>query len=99
MVGWTALAWIGFITILFFSPVFRPFWPVFGKTVAGAGTPDELTTFHQNNFNFTGPLIIGSGLFFWLYWALSGKKWFTGPKVQGTKEELMAIERELGELG
>jgi len=29
------------------------------------------------------------------YWHLSGKKWFTGPKVQGTPEELAAIEREL----
>ena len=74
-------------------------WPAFGTTVTDAGTPKELTIFHQNNFNFTGPLIIASGLLFWLYWALSGKKWFTGPKVQGTKEELMAIERELGELG
>ena len=99
LVGWTALAWIGFITILFLAPVFRPFWPAFGTTVTDAGTPKELTIFHQNNFNFTGPLIIASGLLFWLYWALSGKKWFAGPKVQGTKEELMAIERELGELG
>jgi amino acid transporter len=95
LVGWTALAWIGFITILFFGPVFRPFWTPFGKTVTDAGTPDELTTFHQNNFNFTGPLIILSALLFWAYWSLSGKKWFVGPKVQGTPEELRAIEREL----
>ena len=32
---------------------------------------------------------------FWLYWQLSGRKWFTGPKVQGTPEELRAIEQEL----
>jgi amino acid transporter len=98
LVGWTALSWIGFITILFFAPVFRPFWPPFGSTTTGV-EPDTATTFHQNNFNFTGPLIIASALVFWLYWQLSGRKWFTGPKVQGTKEELMAIERELGELG
>lgn len=30
---------------------------------------------------------------------LSGRKWFTGPKVQGTPEELAAIERELEALG
>jgi amino acid transporter len=94
LVGWTALAWIGFITILFFGPVFRPFWTPFGKTVTGEGA-DAVTTFHQNNFNFTGPLIILSALLFWAYWGLSGKKWFTGPKVQGTAEELRAIEREL----
>jgi amino acid transporter len=98
LVGWTALGWIAFITVLFFAPVFRPFWPPFGSTTTGTGDA-AATTFHQNNFNFTGPLIIGSAVVFWLYWQLSGRKWFTGPKVQGTKEELMAIERELGELG
>ena len=97
LVGWTALAWIGFITVLFFGPVFRPFWPPFGKTVTGEGDA-AATVFHQNNFNFTGPLIILAFIAFGLYWMLSGKKWFKGPKVQGTKEELMAIERELEAL-
>ena len=97
LVGWTALAWIAFITILFFGPVFRPFWPPFGKTVTGTGDA-AVTTFHQNNFNFTGPLIVLAAVAFGLYWFLSGRKWFTGPKVQGTKEELMAIERELDAL-
>jgi hypothetical protein len=30
-----------------------------------------------------------------LTWLLSARKWFTGPKVQGTPEELAAIEQEL----
>ena len=30
-----------------------------------------------------------------IYWLVSAKNWFTGPKVQGTAEELAAIEREL----
>ncbi len=30
-----------------------------------------------------------------IYWLVSARKWFTGPKVQGTAEELAAIEREL----
>jgi len=30
-----------------------------------------------------------------LTWLLSARHWFTGPKVQGTPEELAAIEREL----
>ncbi|SEM24321.1 amino acid permease [Streptacidiphilus jiangxiensis] len=30
------------------------------------------------------------------WWALSARHWFTGPKVQGTVEELAAVERELG---
>ena len=29
------------------------------------------------------------------YWVLSARKWFTGPKVQGTPEELRAIELDL----
>jgi len=30
-----------------------------------------------------------------IYWLVSARNWFTGPKVQGTAEELAAIEREL----
>jgi amino acid permease (GABA permease) len=30
-----------------------------------------------------------------IYWLVSAKKWFKGPKVQGSAEELAAIEREL----
>jgi len=30
-----------------------------------------------------------------IYWLVSAKNWFTGPKVQGSAEELAAIEREL----
>jgi amino acid permease (GABA permease) len=33
--------------------------------------------------------------FAWIYWMVSAKNWFTGPKVQGTAEELAAIEHEL----
>jgi amino acid transporter len=99
LVGWTALVWIALITVLFFAPLFWPFWPIWGDknliSDDGAGT----VFFKQNNFNFTGPLIILSFLGMWLYWRLSARKWFTGPRVQGTKEELMAIERELDALG
>lgn len=95
LVGWTALAWIGFITVLFFAPVFWPFWKPWGADNLflddGAGN----TFYKINNFNFTGPLIILSGILIWAYWQFSGRKWFTGPKVQGSPEELRAIEREL----
>lgn len=30
-----------------------------------------------------------------IYWLVSAHKWFTGPKVQGTPEELAEIEEEL----
>jgi amino acid transporter len=100
LVGWASIIWIALITILFFAPLFWPFWPIWGsgneiKEFASPGN----SFFRQNNFNFTGPLILLSALAIWLYWAVSGKKWFNGPKVQGTKEELLAIERELEALG
>ena len=34
-----------------------------------------------------------------IYWLVSARKWFTGPKVQGTAEELAAIEAELSSIG
>jgi amino acid transporter len=93
LVGWTSLVWIGFISILFVAPLFRPFWPIWGdKNEFAPGL------FRQNNFNFTGPLILLAAIFVLGYWSLSGKKWFTGPKVQGTPEELAAIEHELDAL-
>ncbi len=49
--------------------------------------------------NLTLPVVGGIGLFVGIWWMASAKKWFTGPKVQGTKEELMAIERELSSIG
>ncbi len=98
IVGWTSLVWIGFITVLFFAPVLWPFWRPWGDdnliSDDGAGN----VFFKQNNFNFTGPLILLAVLGFWLYWQLSGRKWFTGPRVQGSPEELLAIERELDAL-
>jgi amino acid transporter len=93
LVGWTSIVWIGFISLLFIAPLFWPFWPIWGsKNEYSPGY------FRVNNFNFTGPLILIAAIFVLGYWSLSGKKWFTGPKVQGTKEELLAIERELDAL-
>ncbi|MEP7202478.1 MAG: amino acid permease [Ilumatobacteraceae bacterium] len=98
LVGWVSIVWIGFITILFFAPLFWPFWPIWGNENLIADDGAGNVFFRQNNFNFTGPLILLAALAILLYWQLSGKKWFNGPKVQGTKEELMAIERELDAL-
>jgi len=47
------------------------------------------------NFNYA-PVAVGAVLLFaggW--WLISAKNWFKGPKVQGTAEELAAIERDL----
>jgi amino acid transporter len=95
LVGWTSIVWIGLITVLFFAPLFWPFWPIWGEKNLFLDTGEGDTFFRQNNFNFTGPLIILAAVAIALYWTFSGKKWFKGPKVQGTKEELLEIEREL----
>ena len=98
LVGWTSIVWIGLITMLFFAPLFRPFWPIWGDKNLFLDDGEGSKFYRQNNFNFTGPLIVLPTLPFWLYWQLSGRKWFNGPKVQGTPEELRAIERELDAL-
>ena len=92
VVGWTSVAWVIFVTIIFFVPPFWPFWPITGKDHAADGS---VSLYYINNFNFTGPLIVGAFILFGAWYVLSAHKWFTGPKVQGTREELLAIEHEL----
>lgn len=84
IIGWISVVWVAFITILFMSPLF-PQW----RWWKG----DEV-----NAANFTGPLIFLSFVGVGLWWVASAHKWFKGPKVQGSKEELLAIERELDAL-
>ena len=73
--GWIAVAWVVFITILFMLPTASPIgWCDFNYTVIAV------------------LVVIG---FAGIYWLVSAKNWFTGPKIQGTPEELAAIEREL----
>ncbi|OXM70245.1 amino acid permease [Amycolatopsis vastitatis] len=52
-----------------------------------------------NSFNYTpiAFLVVLGGAGLW--WVLSARKWFTGPKVQGSEAELAAVEQELKELG
>ncbi|HEX4725770.1 MAG TPA: amino acid permease [Pseudonocardiaceae bacterium] len=52
-----------------------------------------------SNFNYTSIafLVVLGGAAVW--WFASARKWFTGPRVQGTEEELAAVERELENLG
>jgi amino acid permease (GABA permease) len=47
------------------------------------------------NFNYTVVAVVVVIGFASIYWLVSAKNWFTGPRVQGTPEELAAIEREL----
>src|SRR5580704_9588753 len=75
LVGWIAVIWVVFITILFMLPTASPI---------GWG-----------NFNYTVIAVLVVLGFAGIYWLVSAKNWFTGPKVQGTAEELAAIEQEL----
>ena len=46
-------------------------------------------------FNYTVVAVVAVVGFAGIYWLVSARKWFTGPRVQGTAEELAAIEHEL----
>jgi amino acid permease (GABA permease) len=47
------------------------------------------------DFNYTIVAVIAVLGFAGIYWLVSAKNWFTGPRVQGTPEELAAIEADL----
>ena len=48
-----------------------------------------------DSFNYAPIAVLVVLGFAWIYWVVSAHKWFTGPKVQGSAEELSAIERDL----
>ena len=51
-----------------------------------------------SNFNYTPVafLVVLGGAGIW--WLVSARKWFKGPRVQGSADEIAAVEQELGEL-
>jgi hypothetical protein len=50
------------------------------------------------NFNYTVVAVAVVLGFAGTWWLVSARKWFTGPKVQGTIKELAEIEAELESL-
>lgn len=46
-------------------------------------------------FNYAPVAVLAVLGFAGIWWLVSARTWFTGPKVQGTPEELAAIERDL----
>ena len=52
-----------------------------------------------SNFNYTPVAVLAVLGFASIWWLVSARHWFTGPKVQGTAAEIAAIERELATLG
>jgi len=79
-IGWVAVVWTVFICIMLMMPQFSP---------GGLGIK---TIDAMNYAPIAVAIVIG---FAGLWWIVSARKWFKGPKVQGTPEELAAIEREL----
>lgn len=85
-VGWVAVIWVMFIGMVFFLPAFYPWLP--GQKIDGVNVG-------LNNFNWSGPLMLTIFLVIGGWWLLSAKNWFKGPQVQGSPDELLAIERQL----
>ena len=56
-----------------------------------SGQPDHL----GGTFNYAVFAVAAVVGFAGIYWLVSARHWFTGPKVQGTAAELAAIEEEL----
>jgi amino acid transporter len=80
VIGWIAVIWVLFICVILMMPQFSP-------GGLGLKTIDVL--------NYT-PIVVGSVILITtLWWVVSARKWFTGPVVQGSAEELAAIEADL----
>jgi amino acid transporter len=76
-----AILWIVFICVIFMLPAYHGgiWWN---------------SDFDWNLVNYTPFVVGGAFLLFGGWYVLSAKKWFKGPVVQGSEEELEAIERE-----
>jgi amino acid transporter len=85
VIGWTAVIWIGFISILFILPT------------GPNGVPWHPDKFKWTLFNYA-PLAVGGALLLvGTWWLLSARKWFKGPISQGSEDELAQIEARYGE--
>jgi len=51
-----------------------------------------------DTFNYTVIAVVAVIGFAGVYWLVSARRWFTGPRVQGSAEEMAAIEAELDSL-
>jgi len=81
-IGWIAVIWVAFISVLFILPT------------SPGGVPWR-SEFSWLYFNYAIVAVGGTMLLVGGWWLLSAKKWFTGPIVQGTPEELAAREARL----
>ena len=86
-IGWVAVIWVALICLVLMLPQFN--W---GDLDGDPATPPgKFIDF----FNFTPVIVGGVFLATGIWWLVSAHKWFTGPKVRGSAEELAAIEADL----
>ncbi len=70
-------------------------WVIFITILFMLPTVNPITA---GNFNYTVLAVVVVLGFAGIWWLVSARNWFTGPRVQGSAEELAAIERELSEI-
>jgi amino acid permease (GABA permease) len=70
-------------------------WVIFITILFMLPTASPIT---WKTFNYTVFAVVAVLGFAAIYWLVSARKWFTGPKVQGSAAELAAIEQELKEV-
>jgi amino acid transporter len=80
-IGIVACIWVVFIAILFMAPL------------SPAGIPWN-SNFTWLSVNYAPIAVLGTLLLVGGWWLLSANKWFKGPLVQGTEEELARIEAQ-----
>jgi amino acid transporter len=83
-IGWIAVIWVAFISVLFMLPTINP--ASLAKGVSPFAT-----------FNYTPVVVLGVFLLVTIWWLASARTWFKGPVIQGSEAELAAIERSVGE--
>ncbi|HLX57244.1 MAG TPA: amino acid permease [Ktedonobacteraceae bacterium] len=83
-IGWIAVIWVVFISVLFMLPTFNP--ASLAKGVSPFAT-----------FNYAPVAVLGVLVIVTIWWLVSARKWFKGPIIQGSETELEAIERSVGE--
>jgi amino acid transporter len=83
-IGWIAVIWVVFISVLFMLPTINP--ASLAKGVSPFAT-----------FNYTPVVVLGVLVIVTAWWLVSARNWFKGPIIQGSEAELEAIERQVGE--
>ena len=85
---WHLGAWsrpIGVISVL---------WVIFISVLFMLPTANPITA---QSFNYTPVVVLGALIILVVWWFASARSWFKGPHIQGSAQELAAIERNVGE--